>query len=65
MSGSYDDSVGVEVSSDSFWEVICMFYQYICWEGVCVFTIVENKILLYVKIWRELQDAFGYCGLKK
>lgn len=53
MSGSYDDSVGVEVSSDSFWEVIQMFYHNIL---ILFLTLtIENLIFLHYKLWRELQ----------
>lgn len=50
MSGSYDDSVGVEVSSDSFWEVT--------WINILIlfFTLtIENLIFVHCKLWRELQ----------
>lgn len=50
MSGSYDDSVGVEVSSDSFWEVT--------WINILIlfFTLtIENLIFVHCELWRELQ----------
>lgn len=53
MSGSYDDSVGVEVSSDSFWEVTRMFYHNIL---ILFFTLtIENLIFVHCKLWRKLQ----------